>query len=95
MLDDLNDVEDLTSDIEVCVMHIPMRWSRRLHPHFTCLNCPEVIARRNKMKQNSCCSGRNSTNFHSNNRVQWEQHLRIHLARREEVPKEAWELELE
>lgn len=94
MLDDLNDVEDLTADVEVCIMHIPMRWRKGRYPHLTCLNCTQRIAALNNRKQSSCCGGSDSTNFYSTNIEQWKQHLRIHEAMGEEVPKEAWDLEL-
>lgn len=95
MSEDRFDVYDTVDDVIVSVVKKKFSpFSRAERNEFCCTDCLIKIERQNKTKIMSCCGGGKSFDWTTVYRDAWLLHLQEHERRGDEVPEDAWTLEL-
>ena len=94
-MEDRFDVYDTVDDVIVSVA--PKRFSafsRAERLEFICTHCLIKIEQLNNRKMLSCCGTKATTDWTTIHKDSFHNHLHEHEARGDEVPEDAWTLEL-
>jgi hypothetical protein len=95
MSEDRFDVYDTVDDVIVSVIKKRFSaFSRAERYEFCCSDCLIKIEMLNNRKMHGCCGPKVTTDYTTKYKDTFHLHLQEHIRRGDEVPEDAWSLEL-